>query len=536
MPTAENRKSPFWIWILALILLQSASAYSIFFLYTPGTSDVYLTFSIGVILIYWLGPRVLILMYLNAFINCYYWGHELIYSWPFFALPDTLFFFLSWWFFIHLGKGKFWLPDLKNLLKFLILGISIPLTIYMILLKYMLVYFGELDKSEIWSSILVSWMGDFMPTIIVSLPVLYYLSRPFYHWMKWKGEMVNQYLLPGPKYLYIESIAILCVIIFLAFGLDFVKYWYLFAIVSLIVSINHGFGATAIVNLLILIVVYFLPATIFKQTSNLYFDLGELTDIYLGINLLALFSIISGRVISDYRLAEKNLRIQMSKVEKVNAELDRFVYSVSHDLVAPLKSIKGLTNLLRNDKASGNSEEYISRIEDSANKLDEFIAEILDYSRSTRQELRLSNVDLEHLVEENIANHRFITGFDNIKFDLANLEVKELMTDKMRLKIILNNLISNAIKFSKDYADTRIRISSKRIKEMVEITVEDNGCGIPAEFQDKVFDMFFRGSHKNYGSGLGLFIASEASKQLNGELKVESELGEGSRFILRIPQ
>jgi len=536
MPKKENRQPPFWIWILALILLQSSSIYSIFFLYTPGTSDVYLTFSIGVILIYWLGPRVLILIYINAFVDCYYWGHELIYSWPFFAIPETIFFFLSWWFFIYLGKGKFWLPDLKNLLKFLIFGISLPLTIYIILLKHMLVYFGELDQSEIWGSILVSWMGDFMPTIIVSLPVLYYLSRPFYRWMKWKDDLIDHQLLPWPKYLYVESIVILGIIIFMAFGLDFVKYWYLFAIVSLIVSINHGFGATALVNLLILFVVYFIPATIFRQTSNLYFNPSELTEIYLGINLLALFSIISGRVISDYRLAEKSLRIEMSKVEKINAELDRFVYSVSHDLVAPLKSIKGLTNLLRNDKVRENSEEYISRIEDSANKLDDFIAEILDYSRSTRQELSLSKVDLEKLIEENIANHQYIAGFEKITFDMEGVEIKEIFTDKMRLKIIMNNLISNAIKFSNDGGGARVNIISRKVNNKIEVIVEDNGCGIPEEFQDKIFEMFFRGAHKNYGSGLGLFIASEASKQLNGDLKVKSKPGRGSRFILRIPQ
>src|SRR5210317_1748727 len=156
MPDSENTRLPFWMWIIAFILLQAASMYSIFFLYTPGTADVYIPFSIGVILIYWLGPRFLIVAYLNAVLNCYYWGHDLLYSWPFFANPETLFFFLSWWLFIRLGKGKFWLPDLTNLVKFLLLGITLPLTVYMILLKYLLAYFGELNKDMIWSSILGS--------------------------------------------------------------------------------------------------------------------------------------------------------------------------------------------------------------------------------------------------------------------------------------------------------------------------------------------------------------------------------------------
>jgi len=121
---------PWWIWIVAFLLLHLISIYSIYFLYTPGTADVYLTFAVGLVLVYWLGPRVLILAYLNALINCYYWGHESLSSWPIFAIPETFFFFLSWYLFIYWAKGKYWLPDLNSVIKFLVLGITIPLTLY----------------------------------------------------------------------------------------------------------------------------------------------------------------------------------------------------------------------------------------------------------------------------------------------------------------------------------------------------------------------------------------------------------------------
>ncbi len=536
MSGKEINRPPFYIWIIAFVIMQLSSEYSIFFLYTPGTADVYFTFAIGVVLIYWLGPRVLILSYFNALVNCHFWGHENIYSWPVFSLSDPVFFLLSWLLFIRLGKGKFWLPDLNNVVKFLILGISIPLTVYMIFLKHLMVYYNELPQSELWSSILASWIGDFMPTIIVSMPILYYLSGPFFRWMGIENVFARHTSGAKSKRIYVEMAGFFIVIMLMSYFTNFNRYWYLYGLISLVVSVRHGFGLTSITNLFILTVIYLIPASFYRQTANLYFSENELIEIYLGINLLSLFSIICGRVISDYRNAQKSIRVEMEKVEKINTELDRFVYSVSHDLIAPLKSIKGLTNLMKRDLDKGNSVDYVSKIEESATKLEEFISEILDYSRSNRTDVQFESVDLLHLIEENISNHRYLEGFEHIEFDLSAIEVKEFRTDSLRLRIILNNLISNAIKFSKSTPDSKIKISSLKKNGNIELAVEDNGYGIPLEFKDKIFDMFFRASYDKSGSGLGLFIAREAAKKMHGDLRVESVEGEWSRFILTIPE
>jgi two-component system, sensor histidine kinase len=535
MSDKEINRPPFYIWIIAFVLMHLSSEYSIFFLYTPGTADVYLTFAVGVVLIYWLGPGVLILSYINALINCHLWGHENLLSWPFFSLPEPIFLFLSWFLFIRFGKGKFWLPDLNSVVKFLILGISIPLTAYMLILKHLLVYYNELDQSELWSSILASWLGDFMPTIIVSLPILYYVSGPFLRWMGNKDEFAVHNSVAKSKFIYGEMAGFFIVIMLMSYFMNFNRYWYLYGLISLVISVRHGFGLTAIANLFILTVIYLIPASFYRQTANLYFSQNELIEIYLGINLLSLFSIICGRVISDYRNAQKSIRVEMEKVEKINTELDRFVYSVSHDLIAPLKSIKGLTNLMKRDHDKGNSVDYVSKIEESATKLEEFISEILDYSRSNRTDLKYERVDLIQLIEENISNHRYLEGFEHIEFDLSAVTVREVRTDSLRLRIILNNLISNAIKFSNDAPDSKIKFSSVKKNGNIEIAVEDNGYGIPPEFKDKIFDMFFRASHDKSGSGLGLFIAREAAKKMHGDLRVESVQGEWSRFILTIP-
>ena len=526
---------PWWIWIAAFILLQLSSEYSIFFLYTPGTADVYLTFSVGIILIYWLGPRVLILAYLNALIDCYFWGHEILFSWPIFALPETLFFFLSWYLFIIRAKGKYWLPDLNNVIKFLVLGIAIPLTIYMFVLKFFLILFKELDAAEFWSSLLGSWMGDFMPTIIITLPILYYFSKRVARWLTKDNAMMGPVVIQKPKYLFLELFLVFTIVVILSISLDFDKYWYLFGLMSLIISVRNGFGATSLVNFFILFVIYLFPASIYKQTTNLYFNQSELLEIYLGINLLSLFSIISGRVISDYRQIQKTIQLQMNKVEKINTELDSFVYSVSHDLIAPLKSIKGLTNLMRADRDSKNNVDYINRIEESTNRLDHFIGEILDFSRNSRVEITKTTVDLELMIKDIIANHRFIEGFNQLNFDLSGIKSKTISVDEMRLRIILNNLISNAIKFSNGNSGATVKFITRKNGRTTKITVEDNGCGIADEYQDKIFEMFYRASNNRSGSGLGLYIAKESANKINAKISVESNEGKGSKFTVSIP-
>lgn len=536
MPGKLMSNQPWWIWIVAFILLQLASEYSIFFLYTPIAADVYLPLSIGIMLIYWLGPRVLIIIYLNTFINSYFWGHVNIFSWPVFGIPETLFAFLSWFLFIKLAKGKYWLPDLNNVIKFLILGITIPLTVQLILIKLIMTYFGELDAGDIWESFLISWIGDFMPTIVVTLPILFYLSKPFNRWRRTSTEFQSQEKVHNSKYFYIELLTIFSIVILLSLIIDFNKYWYLFGLISLFVSVRYGFGPTTQINLLILITTYFIPATIFKQPTNLYFNQSELIEIYLGINLLSLFSVICGRVISDYRQVQFSIKHQMRNVEKINRELDSFVYSISHDLSAPLKSIKGLAHLMRLDENPANNKEYAQKIEESADRLNQFIGEVLDFSRSSRINVSRSKIYLELMIKEIIANHSFIDGFNHLNFDLTGLELKVITADELRMKIILNNLISNAIKFNNGGSDATVKVTSKKVDSLAEIVVEDNGRGIPSKYLDKIFDMFYRASSECSGSGLGLYIAKESANKINATIRVKSVDGAGSKFTLVIPE
>ncbi len=286
----------------------------------------------------------------------------------------------------------------------------------------------------------------------------------------------------------------------------------------------------------IFLITYVIPLLIrSKPLTDLAVDM-EFIYIHVGTGLLYVFSAITGRVISDLKKVEEKLTRQNQELEVTNKELDRFVYSVSHDLSAPLKSILGLVNISRLSNDYRETTEYISKIEASVVKLESFIKEILDYSRDKRQELSVEQIKLKELCAEILENLRFLDGYHSIQVDMRDLEDVEIHNDKTRLKIIINNLLANAILFQKKFPEHKpyIKISSRQVDHTVFLEIEDNGEGIKPGYQNKVFDMFFRGTANSRGSGLGLYIAREAALKINGKILVSSEFGKGSTFTVEL--
>jgi signal transduction histidine kinase len=126
-------------------------------------------------------------------------------------------------------------------------------------------------------------------------------------------------------------------------------------------------------------------------------------------------------------------------------------------------------------------------------------------------------------------------GADRIAFSVCSL-VEEVRTDKSRLKVVLSNIISNAIKYHNlRQEDPTVQITSSQFESTVCISIKDNGIGIPEEAQEKIFDMFYRASDRAGGSGLGLYIVKEIVEKLEGSITVNSVFGVGTTFEVRIP-
>jgi signal transduction histidine kinase len=223
--------------------------------------------------------------------------------------------------------------------------------------------------------------------------------------------------------------------------------------------------------------------------------------------------------------------LKNTELEKVNDELDRFVYRVSHDLRSPLSSILGLTNLARLTKDPKELEHILMMIQGRINAQEHFIREIIDYSRNTRTEVIREHVDLVKLTDEIIESLKYNENAHLITFRKKMSDNATIYSDRIRLTVILSNLIGNAIKYH-DLKKAQPFIEIGYRSENSTIYVQDNGAGIPPEHQQKIFQMFYRGSDRASGSGLGLFITKEAVNKLNGTIEVKSTYGEGSIFTV----
>ena len=540
----DRQRLPWWAWLLTAMILHAGTQISLLFKYSQGVTDYYLPTALSLVLIQWWGPRVVLpILYLNSTLSTYLWGipADQWYKWPVYALPETGFTFLGWLLFRKIYRGKYWLPDIKNLLAFLFLGALIPLIIEIFSLQLLLTYLGEQTWEAFWPLARRNALGEFTSSFGLALPLLYYGS----YFMQ-KGNLLyeqpesipSSYLLN--RYQRIELAGIYILLLLLVFNIDFEKFWYIYGLLSLYIAIRFGFGPVAFTNYYIFLITYIIPR-LFTQFG--YKPIGQeqnldVTNILLGASLLLVFAAVVGRVITDLKIAEIRLQQQNHELDQINKELDRFVYSVSHDLTAPLKSILGLVNISRLAHEPADVSHYLSRIEQSVHKLEIFISEVLDYSKNKRQEPDMEQIKLLELCTEIIQNIRNVEDFGNINIDLSNLRHQEIKQDKMRLSIILHNLLTNAIKFQKRIPEHQpyIRISTRKSFEKVIIEIEDNGEGIPPGVQDKIFNMFYRGTEKSSGSGLGLYIAKEAASRMQGNIYVQSEYGKGSVFIIELKE
>jgi signal transduction histidine kinase len=266
-------------------------------------------------------------------------------------------------------------------------------------------------------------------------------------------------------------------------------------------------------------------------------------DYVLKSNLTRLPSAIINAIKQREAEAEKSkatdaLRTQYEELIKINKELDSFVYSVSHNLRAPLRSVLGLVSLAKMEDSDRDNHfrDYFKMMEDSMHKLDETLMEILDYSRNARQEINIDHVDLRKLISENIERMQYMPGASGINKEIDIREEAPLLSDKHRISFIVNNLVSNAIKYfdsRKKEPYLKIYIDVKPTHAYLEF--KDNGIGIDRLYLEKVFDMFFRATQTNDGAGLGLYIVKEAVDKLRGEITIESEVGKGTTFKIKIP-
>ncbi len=235
--------------------------------------------------------------------------------------------------------------------------------------------------------------------------------------------------------------------------------------------------------------------------------------------------------------AREKAKKKHESLVKAYKDLDRFVYSISHDLRDPLMSIVGLIELAEHEVTEQTAIDYLKMIRTMTNKLDHFVNQIIDYYKMAQNSSSEAPVDFKSCLEDLLMEFKYHPDASNIRFETEVDDNIALHVRAVLMKSIMKNLVSNAIKYQKpDNPDKFVKIRVTKSSEHVTIQVEDNGIGVDSKQHDKIFEMFHRStSSNNSGAGLGLYIVKEAVDILGGTIRLESEPGKGSVFTIKIP-
>lgn len=273
-----------------------------------------------------------------------------------------------------------------------------------------------------------------------------------------------------------------------------------------------------------------------NHQARVFFILNTLIASAVSVYTIMLYSKINYDSELALRANERVIKKQNDELIKTNAELDRFVYSASHDLRSPLSTLTGLINLSKLETDEVEKSKYLDLMSDRIKAMDIFISEIIDYSRNSRVEVKTEPINAKLFLESIADDLRYQAGKECIEIFWEIPEDLVITTDVPRLKIIFSNLISNAIKYHDPAKEISwIKLRAEEALQKIKIIVEDNGIGINKDLLGAIFDMFYRAHEHSTGSGLGLYIVKETLTKLNGSILVDSTEGEGCRFQVVLP-
>ena len=239
-------------------------------------------------------------------------------------------------------------------------------------------------------------------------------------------------------------------------------------------------------------------------------------------------------------MTQLELRRSLLEVDERNSELDTFSRSVAHDLRAPLRAIRGLSEMIRDENGGraldARGQEWLGRIIEAAGRMHALIDGVLSYARLTRTPLPIETVELGPLVREVLNDLSADLESRKAVVEVAP-DLPAVRASALGLRQALANLLSNAVKFVAPGVEPRVRVTAELREGRAVISVADNGIGIPADLQDRLFQPFsqLRGpGAPNAGVGIGLSIVKKAVDRMNGRLGVDSTPGQGSRFWIEL--
>ena len=264
------------------------------------------------------------------------------------------------------------------------------------------------------------------------------------------------------------------------------------------------------------------------------FQRAEMMVLFIGLSLLVLEAIFI------FRPMTKQITSTVNHLENANGELREFAYRISHDLRAPVASSIGLSEIVKESILENDLEtaaDGTERISKAMKKLDSLISDIITITKNKHLEVDPESIELASMVDEILENHSNLPKFDRLKVTTEMAIGRPLFAKRVFLEQSLENLISNAIKYSDPDEELPVlNIQSSNEGGTCTIEVSDNGIGIPADCHRDIFSMFKRFHPRHsFGSGLGLYLVKQNLKAIDGTIEYRP-LTKGSSFMIRIPQ
>lgn len=243
-------------------------------------------------------------------------------------------------------------------------------------------------------------------------------------------------------------------------------------------------------------------------------------------------------IIAKLYKSRGELKESYDKVFDLNLELDTFVYSLSHDLRAPLTSLQGLVKFSSLETDITSIKQNMLLMDKLLDKQDLFIKDVISLLQRRNLSPQHKQMDLKGLLEDAFSLNKHNADSKKIRTEIQiPKELEEINSDVVFVKIIINNLISNAFKYSDPTKEHQfIKVKVKNDADNLIIKIEDNGIGISKEYHQKVFEMFYILDSRKRGTGLGLYIIKQSVEKLGGTIHLDSTLGEGSKFIITLPK
>jgi len=237
-----------------------------------------------------------------------------------------------------------------------------------------------------------------------------------------------------------------------------------------------------------------------------------------------------------YFVASSMLNIKNEELQKAYDELDKFAYSVTHDMRGPVLSSLGAIELAKTSGSLEEVKEMLDMMEKSLHRMDTFIQNMHEYYNIKRGELQIKEVSFQDLIREVEELYTVSAKLEQTKFEVKLSQDGAFRSDELTLKIILNNLLSNAFKYQRKtneskFVELEVNVSAGNAV----IYVRDNGIGIDSAHIGDIFNMFYRATSQNVGSGFGLYNVKDALRKLNGTIQVTSKSEEGTEFRVEIP-